>query len=204
MSSPSLRSLLLPPLERAFTGPMTSKRVAALLHVALWSLGFMSGTAVSVATATHAAGWGWELFKTLSQFVIAALGAGFAYSFPARINAQKAYQELRAEALRFSAQLVDFAKDQDPATSPRPIRTASSDLRARMESAGTAPAILEAIDAAAEAAGLIAKVRLGVFEFPVPAGEPPLSRELSVKMAQLETSMAAARLAEAVISEPPP
>lgn len=144
-------SLAVPEVELAFDGPMTGRRLAALVHVAIWTLAALGGVAVGIASHTQASGWGWELYKALAQLVVAALGVGFAYTFPARMQAQRDYAELQKDLIALAEEMRCLTEQElsEGALVGPLIR--AEERRQRLVASGATSPLIDSIEAASRA-----------------------------------------------------
>lgn len=130
---------------------MSGARLRALVGLALWTLSLLAIVAVAVAIVAACAGvavrdsWVWETYKTLAQLVVAALGVGFAYAFPLRLQAQKAYSELRAAVIELATDMESSARGTLDPGRVATLTVRSIEVRARLAALGAAEALVTAV-----------------------------------------------------------
>ncbi|MBL9085550.1 MAG: hypothetical protein JNM10_00265 [Planctomycetia bacterium] len=205
-----------PQPEAAFSGPMSGARLRAIVGFALWTLALLAVVAVVVAAVARGSGiavrdsWAWEVYKTLAQLIVAALGVGFAYAFPLRLQAQKVYGEARAETLQLAEDLDSLAKNSNDAASMRRLNVRAIELRARFAALAADAAVIAALEMAMSDASRAVLTRMDA-----ESSNPNLYRILNPTAPQLEliktigraseqATKSALRLAKVAASAPPP
>lgn len=205
-----------PRLREAFTGPMTGARLNALVGLALWTLFGLALAAVVVSTFAACArvavrdSWAWEVYKALAQLVVAALGVGFAYTFPTRLQAQSSYAAAREAALDLSESIRSFAAVRPQEGELDRLETIGSEVASRLVRLGATDSVVSAVRAAvADARGYAIAWHEGLAEDPTALlheSSSIQSDEVRQRIEQARTvvNLRAFLLAQVAATTPPP